>query len=161
MKRGAVAFATGFVFAAGLCLAGMTRPARVLAFLDVFGRWDPSLALVMAGAIAVAAIAFRVAARRASPMLGGDFLLPQANAPIDPAVLGGAALFGLGWGLSGLCPGPAIVALASGQTGAFVFVGAMFVGTVLQGWSRSRNHDDTVACRVRAKLAADRRRSGT
>jgi uncharacterized membrane protein YedE/YeeE len=131
VKRGVVAFGSGFVFAAGLCLAGMTRPQKIVAFLDVFGAWDPSLALVMAGAVTVAAIAFGTAGRRRDPILGGTFVLPARNAPVERDLVVGAALFGIGWGLSGLCPGPAVVALASGQFGAIVFVTSMLVGMAL------------------------------
>ncbi len=106
----------------------MTKPAKVLAFLDVTGAWDPSLAFVMVGAVAVAAIAFRASKRRAAPVLGDRFHVPPPRAPIDGAVLVGGAIFGAGWGLSGLCPGPAIVSLASGQVGALVFVASMIAG---------------------------------
>jgi uncharacterized membrane protein YedE/YeeE len=133
MKRRFAAFVSGLVFATGLCVSGMTRPQRVLAFLDVFGNWDPSLAFVMVGAIAVASIAFRVAARRPVPVLGGDFRLPDRTAHVTLGLVAGAGIFGVGWGLSGLCPGPAIVSLASGQLGAIVFVGSMVAGAVLQG----------------------------
>jgi uncharacterized membrane protein YedE/YeeE len=131
VKRGAVAFGSGLVFAAGLCLAGMTRPERILAFLDVLGKWDPSLALVMAGAIAVAAPAFFLAARRARPVLADDFRLPPRRAPVERDLLVGATLFGIGWGLSGLCPGPAVVALASARVGALVFVASMVAGMLV------------------------------
>jgi uncharacterized membrane protein YedE/YeeE len=133
VKRGLVALASGLLFSTGLLLAGMTQPQRILAFLDVFGRWDPSLALVMAGAVSVAAIAFRVAARRPASVFGGDFRLADRRAPIDSRLLIGAALFGVGWGLSGLCPGPAVVSLASGQVSIFVFVLAMIAGMLLHG----------------------------
>jgi uncharacterized membrane protein YedE/YeeE len=119
------------MFAVGLCLAGMTRPRRVLAFLDVFGKWNGSLALVMVGAIAVAAVAFPAAARLATPILGGEFRLPPRRAPVGRDVLVGATLFGVGWGLSGLCPGPAVVALASARVGALVFVASMVAGMVV------------------------------
>jgi uncharacterized membrane protein YedE/YeeE len=144
MKRGVLAFGSGFVFAAGLCLAGMTRPQKIIAFLDVSGTWDPSLALVMAGAVVVAAIAFRAAARRTGPILGGRFFVPERNARVERDLVVGAALFGVGWGLSGLCPGPAVVALASGQLGAIVFVGSMVAGMALVdptrrlGWRAER-----------------------
>jgi uncharacterized membrane protein YedE/YeeE len=137
MKRDLVAFGSGLVFAAGLCVSGMTHPSKVLAFLDVSGAWDPSLALVMVGAIAVAAWAFRARERRASPVLGGRFHVPPRTGAIDAKLVAGAAIFGLGWGASGLCPGPAIVSLASGQLGAVVFVCAMLVGIGLDG-ARSR-----------------------
>jgi uncharacterized membrane protein YedE/YeeE len=133
MKRGLVALVSGLLFSTGLLLAGMTQPQRILAFLDVFGRWDPSLALVMAGAVFVAAIAFRVAARRRASVFGGDFRIADRHAPIDARLLAGAALFGVGWGLSGLCPGPAVVSLASGQISIYVFVLAMVAGMLLHG----------------------------
>jgi uncharacterized membrane protein YedE/YeeE len=132
MKRLVVSFVAGVVFAAGLSVAGMTQPGKVLAFLDFFGRWDPSLAVVMVGAIGVAAPAFRLCARRASPVLGDRFVVPDARAAIDGRVVAGASIFGVGWGLGGLCPGPAVTSLASGQIGAIVFVGAMFVGMAIQ-----------------------------
>jgi uncharacterized membrane protein YedE/YeeE len=133
MKRGLVAFASGLLFAVGLCLAGMTRPQRILAFLDVFGAWDPSLGLVMAGAVSVAAVAFAVAGRRSASVFGGAFRIVNRRAPIDRQLVMGAALFGVGWGLSGFCPGPAVVSLASGQVGAVVFVITMIAGMMLKG----------------------------
>jgi uncharacterized membrane protein YedE/YeeE len=145
MKRGVVAFASGAVFSAGLSLSGMTKPTKVLAFLDVAGSWDPSLAFVMVGAIAVAALAFRASARRVSPTLDSELRIPSPRARIDAKLLAGAALFGVGWGLSGLCPGPAVVSLASGQVGAFVFVTSMIAGMAIHrgaelsssgGWRR-------------------------
>jgi hypothetical protein len=149
MKRRVAAFVSGLLFATGLCVAGMTRPQRVLAFFDVFGRWDPSLAFVMVGAIAVAAIAFRTAARRPAPVLGGDFRVPDRSSHVTGGLVAGAAIFGVGWGLSGLCPGPSIVSLASGQLGAVVFVGSMVAGMVLQG---------QLARRFTAKLRLGERR---
>jgi uncharacterized protein len=131
MKRGAVAFLAGFVFSAGLCVSGMTQPSKVLAFLDVTGAWDPSLAFVMIGAIGVAAIAFRVSARRGPPVPAGASRSPPSSGGIDAGLLVGAATFGVGWGLSGLCPGPAVVSLASGQIGALVFVGSMMIGMAI------------------------------
>ena len=133
MKHGLVAFGSGLLFALGLCLAGMTHPLRILGFLDVLGTWDPSLALVMVGAASVAAIAFRVAAKRPASAFGGAFRMVNKRAPIDRRLVIGAALFGVGWGLSGLCPGPAVVSLTSGQVGAVVFVAAMIAGMLLEG----------------------------
>jgi len=126
-----VAFFSGLLFSAGLCLSGMTRPSKVIAFLDVTGRWDPSLAFVMLGAIGIAAVAFRAFARHPKPILGDRHGLPDARAPIEPRLVIGASLFGAGWGLSGLCPGPAVVSLASGQVGTLVFVATMLGGMAL------------------------------
>ncbi len=123
MRSYAIAFLSGLVFAAGLGLAGMTQPAKVLAFLDIGGAWDPSLAFVMVGAIAVHAVAWQIATRR-----GIVIVVPKA---IDARLVGGAALFGVGWGLSGWCPGPAVVAMGSGLESAWVFALAMFWGHAL------------------------------
>jgi uncharacterized membrane protein YedE/YeeE len=122
-----VAFAVGLLFALGLGVGGMTQPPRVLAFLDVAGEWDLRLALVMLGAIAVYAPVYRLAIRRGRPMLAAAFDLP-ARRDVDGRLVGGAALFGVGWGLAGLCPGPALTALASGEPAAPVFVAAMVAG---------------------------------
>jgi uncharacterized protein len=126
-----VAFASGALFALGLGLGGMTQPAKVLAFLDVSGRWDPSLAFVLAGAIAIHALAVRVARRWPAPLLEERFHLPTKTA-IDRRLVGGAALFGLGWGLAGYCPGPAITSAASGSASAAIVVAAMIVGMMLE-----------------------------
>lgn len=123
--------AAGLVFGLGLVLAGMADPAKVLNFLDVggiaTGQWDPSLAFVMAGAIAVAFTGFRLARRRRSPVFAAAFTGPRAR-HIDARLLVGPAVFGIGWGLVGLCPGPAFVSLGMGSTEAVVFVLAMFAG---------------------------------
>ena len=131
MNRKVVAFVSGAIFAARLCVSGMTHPSKVLAFLDVTGAWDPSLAFVMVGAVGISALAFRLSARRASPIYGDRFRVPDRRGPIDPKLVAGAALFGVGWGLSGLCPGPAVTALVTGQLGAIVFVTAMVVGMAI------------------------------
>jgi uncharacterized membrane protein YedE/YeeE len=131
MKRGLVALASGAIFSAGLCLSGMTHPSKILAFLDFTGAWDPSLALVMVGAVAVTAVAVRASARRGAPVLAKRFDMSLARGSIDARLLAGAAIFGVGWGLSGLCPGPAVVCVASGQPGALVFVAAMVAGMAL------------------------------
>ena len=108
----------GLVFGLGLVLSGMTRPGKVIGFLDFTGAWDPSLAFVMAGAIGIGFFLFRVAARRLAP--------PSHR--VDPGLITGSVLFGVGWGIAGFCPGPAIVALGSGWGDAGIFVAAMLVG---------------------------------
>ena len=117
----------GLVFGMGLIVSGMANPAKVLGFLDLAGRWDPSLALVMAGAIGVGLIAFTLAARRARSFLGTEMKLPAAR-HIDRRLLGGGLLFGVGWGVAGFCPGPAVLALGMGEAKAVIFVMAMLVG---------------------------------
>jgi uncharacterized membrane protein YedE/YeeE len=124
------ALGAGVLFGAGLVVSQMIDPAKVLAFLDIAGRWDPSLALVMIGALAVAIPGFRLARAGAAPLLGGRFDAPTARA-IDGRLLVGAAIFGVGWGLVGFCPGPAIAALAFGRPEALVFVLAMLAGAWL------------------------------
>lgn len=131
MKRQViVSFFSGALFAAGLGVAGMTNPAKVMAFLDVAGAWDPSLAFVMIGAIAVYAVAFRVAIKRPAPLLAEAFSLPKRS-DLDAPLILGAGLFGAGWGLAGYCPGPAITSLATGAPGVFLFVAAMLAGMLL------------------------------
>jgi uncharacterized membrane protein YedE/YeeE len=121
---------SGILFALGLCLSGMTRPAKVSAFLDVTGAWDPSLALVMAGAVAVYLLAFGFARRRAA-VVAGALAPPNAPTSIDGRLLIGAALFGVGWGASGFCPGPALVSLGAASPSALLFVPAMIAGMAL------------------------------
>jgi uncharacterized membrane protein YedE/YeeE len=133
MRQRIVALIAGFVFAIGLGISGMTDPRKVIAFLDVTGAWDPSLALVMMSAIGVHAVAARWARGRARPILADSFALPVRRS-IDGRLILGAALFGAGWGTAGFCPGPAIVALAGLSAGAFVFSGAMIVGIALYRW---------------------------
>jgi len=121
------ALLAGLVFGLGLILSGMASPAKVLGFLDLAGSWDPSLALVMVGAIAVGLVAFALARRRTATLLGAPLRLPTATA-IDRRLLVGSLLFGVGWGLAGFCPGPALVALGMGELKAVVFVAAMLAG---------------------------------
>ncbi|CAB3776028.1 hypothetical protein LMG28688_00151 [Paraburkholderia caffeinitolerans] len=128
--RNFVAFASGLLFGLGLIVSGMANPAKVLAFLDLAGRWDPSLAFVMAGAIAIAGIGFRLARARSTSVLGAPMQLPTARR-IDPRLIAGALVFGAGWGLVGFCPGPALVSAASGQPRAWLFVAAMLAGMAL------------------------------
>lgn len=121
------AFISGLLFGLGLVISQMINPAKVLAFLDVFGRWDPSLALVMAGAVAASSFGYIVARRRGAPILGTSLEIPTRR-DLDFRLLVGAALFGIGWGLIGLCPGPALAILSLGMWQAFVFFAAMIAG---------------------------------
>lgn len=120
-------FIVGLLFGLGLMLSGMTDPGKVIGFLDLFGAWDPSLALVMGGAILVGFFAFTVAKKRSTTFLGGVLRFPS-NMDIDKKLVVGSVLFGAGWGLAGFCPGPAMVSMADGQPKALVFVLAMLVG---------------------------------
>jgi uncharacterized membrane protein YedE/YeeE len=124
------AFAAGLVFGIGLILSGMTDPGKVIGFLDVAGRWDPSLAFVMGGAILVGFFAFRLAGARGKAFLGGAMHLPQRR-DIDARLVAGSVVFGLGWGLAGFCPGPALVAFGAGIDQAALFVAAMLAGMVI------------------------------
>jgi uncharacterized membrane protein YedE/YeeE len=137
MKALLTSFLSGTVFAIGLGISGMTRPIKVIGFLDFFGNWDPSLALVMIGAIGVYAVAYRWSRKMASPLLAALFSIPVRN-DLDARLILGAAIFGAGWGLGGFCPGPAITALASGAAPVAVFVAAMAAGIYLQGWVEMR-----------------------
>ena len=120
-------FVCGLILGLGLIIAGMANPAKVIAFLDLAGDWDPSLALVMGGAIAVASGAFVIAGRRARSFLGAPMQIPTKR-DLDGRLILGSLAFGAGWGLAGFCPGPALVALGAGLPQAVVFVGAMLVG---------------------------------
>ncbi|RZK96977.1 MAG: YeeE/YedE family protein [Methylobacterium sp.] len=127
MKPLLVALGSGFVFALGLGVSGMTSQAKVLGFLDVTGAWDPSLMFVLGGAVAVSALGYRLSRRLPRPVLADAFQIPT-NRRIDAALVGGSAVFGIGWGLSGFCPGPAVAALSTGRLPVAVFVAAMLVG---------------------------------
>lgn len=120
----------GLVFGAGLALSDMVNPARVLAFLDVAGAWDPALAFVMGGALIPSAIGYALVRRMQRPLLADEFRIPQ-NRVVEPQLLAGAAIFGIGWGLVGLCPGPALAGLAFGKWQLWLFVGAMLAGMIL------------------------------
>lgn len=125
-----VAFAAGVVFAIGLGISGMTIPAKVIGFLDFFGSWDPSLMFVMGGAVVVYFIAFRVIRGYSAPVLGDRFHLPTRK-EIDKRLLFGSALFGVGWGLAGYCPGPALTSLPTASTPIITFVASMLIGMFL------------------------------
>lgn len=125
----------GALFGVGLAISGMTQPAKVLGFLDVTGAWDASLAFVMAGAVAVYAVAFRLIRRRGAPLFERELHLPTQR-HVDGKLLAGAALFGVGWGLGGFCPGPALVSLGAMAPHAVVFVLAMTAGMLLQHLTR-------------------------
>jgi uncharacterized membrane protein YedE/YeeE len=124
------AFAAGLLFGLGLILSGMTDPGKVIGFLDLAGAWDPSLAFVMGGAVLVGFFAFRFAGRRAQSFLGGAMQLPTRR-DVDTRLLAGSLLFGIGWGLGGFCPGPALVSFGSGVDQAAVFVAAMLGGMLV------------------------------
>ncbi|CAA9513349.1 MAG: GENE II AND X PROTEINS [uncultured Rubrobacteraceae bacterium] len=128
--RAAAALVSGLVFGLGLAVSGMMNPAKVIGFLDVAGDWDPTLAFVMGGALLVAVPAYRIIPKRGRPVLEEGFSLPGKKA-VDAPLLGGAALFGVGWGLVGFCPGPAIAALGTGLLPVFAFVAAMLAGMAL------------------------------
>lgn len=128
-----IALVAGLLFGTGLIVSDMANPAKVLGFLDLFGQWDPSLAFVMAGAIAVGVIAFFVAGRRGRSWLGTPIQLPSATGVTARLVLG-SAVFGIGWGLAGFCPGPALVALGAGVPKAVGFVAAMLAGMAVFSW---------------------------
>ncbi len=134
MRETFAGFLTGLIFGLGLCLSQMTDPAVVQGFLDIAGAWDPTLAFVMASGVAVTFIGYRFVLR-GRPLWAARFQLPTAIA-IDGALIAGAALFGVGWGLAGYCPGPAIASLASGRLPVVVFVMAMLAGMVLVRWLR-------------------------
>ena len=136
------ALVAGLVFGVGLIVSGMANPAKVLGFLDLAGKWDPSLALVMAGAIAVGGIGFALASRRQRSFLGAPMSLPAART-IDRRLIAGSLAFGVGWGLAGFCPGPALVAVGAVQMKAVVFVAAMVAGMFAFEWlERARRTGD-------------------
>lgn len=128
--KGIVALVCGVIFGLGLAMSGMTDTAKVIGFLDIFGNWVPDLAFVMGGAVLVTLVAFRLVLKRSKPLLANGFQLPT-NTTLDGRLLGGAALFGIGWGIYGYCPGPAISALAYLNTDTVIFVGAMLAGMAL------------------------------
>ncbi|TNE66136.1 MAG: YeeE/YedE family protein [Alphaproteobacteria bacterium] len=126
-----MALVSGLLFGLGLTISGMINPAKVINFLDLAGNWDPSLAFVMAGALAVTAVGYRLVFRRAAPVCDSQFHVPT-NRVLDKRLIGGSVLFGIGWGMGGFCPGPAIAALSGGFVPVFAFVAAMLLGMQLK-----------------------------
>ena len=134
MKQNFVALLSGAIFGVGLGLSQMIDRDRILGFLDFWGQWDPTLAFVMGGAVIVTLVAFRFVLRRAHPILAAQFFVPT-HTRLDRQLILGAALFGVGWGIAGYCPGPAIVATVLGMANPFIFLGAMLVGSLgYQRW---------------------------
>lgn len=130
MKNGLAALVVGFIFAIGLGLSGMTQPQKVVGFLNLFGDWDPSLIFVMGGAIAVHFVTYRLIRKRTTPLLAPKWQVPTKT-EITPALVIGSIIFGVGWGLAGFCPGPAITSLASFELRPLIFVVSMLVGMFL------------------------------
>lgn len=138
MLRHISALLAGLIFGGGLIISQMVNPDKVISFLDIFGNWDPSLALVMGAALIVTAVGYRLVWRRSKPLAADQFQIPT-NKTIDKKLAMGAILFGIGWGLVGLCPGPAIAALLFGGSPIIIFLGAMVVGMVIfEGLNRLR-----------------------
>jgi uncharacterized membrane protein YedE/YeeE len=137
MKRMVAALLSGALFGVGLAIARMTDPTVILGFLDLFGRFDPTLLFVLGGAVGTTLIAFQFVLCRPQPLFADTFSLPLTQA-IDVPLVAGAAMFGVGWGLAGYCPGPALVALAAGVQSAVVFVPAMIAGSLIQRFVGTR-----------------------
>jgi len=140
VKRAVVAFICGLVFGAGLIVSQMSNPAKVIGFLDISGNWDPSLALVMGGAVVVFGVLYRLALRQSAPLFAPRFTLPEKDG-LDAPLMAGALIFGVGWGLGGFCPGPAIVSAAFGDARVWAFVAAMIAGMLVYRVGLRRTHD--------------------
>ena len=136
MRETLTGLLTGFIFGLGLCLSRMTDPAVVQGFLDIAGAWDPTLLFVMGGGVAATFVGYRYVLQRKQPLWAPKFPSPPSGS-IDAPLLSGAALFGVGWGLSGYCPGPAVVSLASGRRQILLFVAAMVIGMIVVRWMRT------------------------
>ena len=128
--RNLVTVFTGLIFGIGLIMSGMTNPAKVQNFLDIFGSWDPSLALVMGGAILITMPGFWLVQKRQTPLFENAFLIPK-KLNLDFYLITGSAIFGIGWGLGGFCPGPVVVSISTGRAGTLLFVITMLIGMVL------------------------------
>jgi uncharacterized membrane protein YedE/YeeE len=153
MRRMIVALFAGTLFGVGLAVSGMVNPAKVIGFLDVAGEWDPTLIFVMGGALLVTIPAFGLILKRPRPILADGFALPTKSA-LDGRLLGGAALFGVGWGLSGFCPGPAVVAMVTGLMPVFAFVASMVGGMAIYTWIFERPYRGGVKANRRAPKAS-------
>lgn len=138
MRKQIIGLVAGLVFGLGLAISQMISQQKVLAFLDIFGHWDPSLAFVMGGAVAVTALLFRFVLRRPQPLFDSKFYLPGNN-NIDKPLVIGSALFGVGWGLGGFCPGPALASLSIGRIEPFVFVTTLIVGSLVYKWLSAKH----------------------
>lgn len=154
------AFLLGMIFGLGLGLAGMTQPAKIVGFLDVAGTWDPSLLFVMAAAVSLTALAFPLILRRDRPVLTASFTLP-ARTGLDAFLLIGSALFGIGWGLSGYCPGPAVVSLVTGSPPVMVFLFTMVTGLIAGRWLREIAGNDDADPQFEIGPFAPEERTGT
>jgi len=137
MKQVLIALVSGIIFGVGLSLSQMINPNKVINFLDVSGQWDPSLAFVMMGALLVTFISFRLILKKPDPILEEGFHLSKRT-NIDKALLGGAAIFGIGWGMSGYCPGPAVAGIGTGNLEALVMVISIYAGFFFQKWLANR-----------------------
>ena len=137
MREILAALLTGFIFGLGLCISSMSDPAVVQGFLDIAGDWNPALTFVMAGGVVVTFIGYRLVLAKGRPLWAPKFSLPSATA-IDAPLLSGAAIFGIGWGLAGYCPGPAVLSLASGRTQVGIFVLSMLAGMIVVRWMRTQ-----------------------
>ena len=140
MTRAVVAFVCGLVFGAGLIISQMSNPAKVIGFLDITDKWDPSLALVMGGGVVVFGMLYRLALRQGTPLFAPRFSLPEKES-LEASLVVGALIFGVGWGLGGFCPGPAIVSAAFGDARVWAFVGAMIAGMLVYRIGLRRTHD--------------------
>lgn len=160
MKKRLSALLAGVLFGVGLAVAGMTQPSKVLGFLDVSGKWDPSLGLVMVGAIAVHVVGYRLARGRLAPVFDDRFHLP-ARRDVDPRLVIGALLFGAGWGLGGFCPGPALASAGAGAFPAILFVGAMLAGMLIERETTARHPSLLDRWPGAARRAAPRGLSGS
>ncbi|MCA9618863.1 MAG: YeeE/YedE family protein [Myxococcales bacterium] len=161
MRATISAFFAGSLFAIGLVLGGMTQPSKVIGFLDIAGNWDPSLAFVMGGAILVLAPLLRIIKRLRQPLLAPTFSMPSRK-DIDLRLITGAALFGVGWGLGGYCPGPALTSVGGFSSSALTFAGSMLVGFLLKAaWDAQRKSQVSEAPPAVAPQAGDRPASDT
>ena len=155
MKSILISFTCGVVFALGLGIGGMTQPAKVIGFLDFAGKWDPSLAFVMLGAVGVYAIVYGTFIRGSKTHMYAAGALPTRTS-IDSRLIGGAVIFGLGWGLAGYCPGPALTSIASGSYSALIFAGAMIAGIFIFDFGRMLSTPREVAGGFRQEVTDDR-----